>query len=505
MTNLVDTLKVAIAPLLPGLLLSAFLILALVVLRVVLRGDALRSKLKLPSTLIALYGVTVGLVVAAQLYWTQVTVVLTVMSLFILILALILALAFGIFDLFLGRYRGRIIPRIFRDFLVVVVYIVAIVVILGRFGVDLTGILTTSAVLTAVIGLALQDLLSNFISGLALQIERPFTAGDWVKFGDQEGTILEVNWRATKIETLHSDIVVVPNNVITKSALINMSAPTPVHRQHLTIGLRYEAPPNRVKASILKAAREVEGVLSDPEPFVLLRSYADFSIVYRLNFFINTLPRHERIEDQVFTRLWYQLKRDGLSIPFPISDVNLRHVVPDEDRARQEQDLDRIVDALGQVPFLVPLSSEEKRTLAGRLRHVHFAVGERIIREGDKGDSFYIIAEGEVSVRVGRQGREVAALHGGDYFGEMSLMTGEARSATVVARMDTECYVVDKHAFEALIQADEALIEAIGACLTTRRQSLAASQEAMDRDHARDDAAGADSGLVLRIRRFFGM
>jgi small-conductance mechanosensitive channel/CRP-like cAMP-binding protein len=494
----------AIEPLLPGLVLAGLFILFIVGARVALRGEKrLTDRLRVPAVLLWLYVFTMGLVVGAAIYWQRVVSVLYAIGLLILALAIILAVAFALFDLFFGRYRKVEVPRILRDLLVVVVYVVAIFVILGQYAKNLAGVLTTSAVLTAVIGLALQDLLSNFISGLALQIERPFKSGDWVKFGEQEGAILEVNWRSTKIETLHSDIVIVPNNVITKSSLINMSVPTTLHRRRLTIGLRYEAPPNRAKASILKAVRSVEGVLDDPEPFVLLRSYDDFSIAYRLHFFIDELHLKERIEDRVFTRLWYQLKRDGLSIPFPIRDVNITHVGDDDEQRQQERELSRVVVSLEKVRFLEPLSPEETRKLAGSIRRVFFGRGERIIRQGDEGDSFYIIATGAVDVLVGDEQRRVASLGRDDYFGEMSLMTGEKRSATVVATADTECYVVNKAAFEQLINNNEALVEQISQALEQRQRSLAASNQPAGTSEA--EVAKAADGLASRIRRFFGM
>lgn len=502
MTGWFKQLYLALEPLLPGLVLAGLFILLVIGARVVLRGDKrLTDRLRLPAVLLWLYVVTIGLVVGAKLHWPAVANVLYAVGLLILALAVILAVAFGLFDLFIGRYRKVEMPRIFRDLLVIVVYIIAIFVVLGRFGVDLTGVLTTSAVLTAVIGLALQDLLSNFISGLALQIERPFRAGDWVQFGEQEGAILEVNWRSTKIQTLHSDIVIVPNNVITKSSLINMSVPTTLHRRKLTIGLRYEAPPNRAKASILEAVRSVEGVLDEPEPFVLLRSYDDFSIAYRLHFFIDELHLKERIEDRVFTRLWYQLKRDGLSIPFPIRDVNITQVDASDEEQQHERELSRVVRCLVKVPFLAPLSPEETRQLAGSIRRVFFGRGERIIREGDEGDSFYIIASGAVDVLVGSAQRRVASLGRDDYFGEMSLMTGEQRSATIVASADTECYVVNKAAFEQLITNNEALVEQISRALEERRRTLTASSE--QSPGSADEVAKAANGLASRIRRFF--
>jgi len=500
---IVQQLKTAIGPLLPGLVLAALVLLSLVALRFALRKAGGAEKLKLPSALLGIYLFTSALVVLASLYWDQVSGTLHLLSLFVLGLAVILALAFLVFDYIFGHLRGVYSPKIIKDFLVIVVYVVTIFVLLGRHGVDLTSILTTSAVLTAIIGFALQDLLSNIISGLALQIERPFNIGDWVKFGDQEGQILEANWRSTKIETLHSDIVVVPNNIITKSALINMSVPTPVHRRKLTIGLRYEAAPNRVKASILAAVRGVPGVLEEPAPFVLLRSYDDFSISYRLHFFVDHLRAKERIEDRVYTRLWYQLKRDGLSIPFPIRDVNLREVKPEQEQAARERQLARVRDALAEVGFFSALNKDELRRLAQGIRVEFYAADEAVIREGKAGDSFFLLMEGEVEVRVGVEERSVARLGPGDHFGEMSLMTGAPRAATVVALSDTECYVVDKACFQDIIGQNQQLVEQVVEQLEERRRSLEYSPE----EHTFNELANNEkkAHMGARIRRFFGL
>jgi small-conductance mechanosensitive channel len=217
---------------------------------------------------------------------------------------------------------------------------VAVFTVLSQVGLNVTSLVTTSAVLTAVIGFALQDLLSSVMSGIALQLEQPFAVGDWVKFDEQEGRILETNWRSTKIETLPRDIVVIPNNVITRSPLINFTAPDPIHRRKIKIGLSYDAPPNRVKKALLAGLREVDGVLTEPRPFVLARSYDDFAISYKLFFFIDQIHLKDHIEDAVMSRIWYQLKREGLKVPFPIRDINM-YTVSAED-VQRARDVERV-------------------------------------------------------------------------------------------------------------------------------------------------------------------
>jgi small-conductance mechanosensitive channel/CRP-like cAMP-binding protein len=435
-----------------------------------------------------------------SLYWPKAHDVLYAVSLLVLALAVILALAVAVFDLFLGRYRKITIPTIARDIIVAVVYMVAVFTVLSQVGLNVTSLITTSAVLTAVIGFALQDLLSSVMSGIALQLEQPFSVGDWVKFDDQEGRVLETNWRSTKIETLHRDIVVIPNNVITRSPLINFTAPDPIHRRKLDIGLGYEAPPNRVKRSLLTALREVDGVLEEPKPLIRLRSYDDFSIGYRIHFFIDQIHLKDQIEDAVFSRIWYQLKRDGLKVPFPIRDVNMYTVSANDSERAREHELLEVEDALQRVPFLQPLDEAERRRLAEQITLQSFAADETIIRHGDPGECFYIVASGRLSVTTQR-GVEVAVLGRGDYFGEMSLMTGEARSATVSALEDTELYVVDKASFERIIKTHTELVDKIATRLSERRRALS------EQDSRNDIAVvtPSDSGIVHRIRRFFNM
>lgn len=498
-------LQSAVSPILPGLVVAAIFIALLLSLRLKFRGEALGARFKRPVAIFYVYLFLFALAVLSRLHAPSFYRVLLLVSLMVLTLAVILAISVGLFDLFLGRLRQVSVPVILRDIVVLIVYVVVVVVVIGQEGVDVTSIVTTSAVLTAVIGFALQDLLSNIISGLAIEIEHPFRVGDWVKFETQEGVVREINWRATKIETLHRDIVIIPNNVATRSPIINFSVPTSLHRQKVTVGMRYDAAPNRVKASLLSAVRGVDGVLADPEPFVQLKEFGDSSINYTLFFFIDGFATRDRVEDRVRTRIWYQLGRDGLSIPFPIRDVNLRTVdAAEEARLRESIQAERTA-LLGQVPFLEPLSKAELEILAKRLRSEFYAAGETILRQGDPGDSFFIVAQGEVEVLIGKDlatRHGVATLGARDFFGEMSLMTGAERSADVLATGDTECYVLDKDAFKSIITGNDALVEAIGRRLASRQASLQAARSETNGKTA-PMAAEVQRTLVSRIRSFF--
>lgn len=503
-----EQLEAAVGPLLPGIIVAAIFIVGIIILRIRYRGDALVDHLKRPGVIFYVYVMLVALTVLAKLYWPPGYRFAYLLSLFVLVLAVLLAVSVAFFDMFMGRVRQIAVPAILRDVMMLVIYIVVIIIIIGQNGVDITSIVTTSAVLTAVIGFALQDLLSNIISGLAIEIERPFKVGDFVKFNDQEGRVLEINWRSTKVFTLHHDIVIIPNSVATKSAIINFTAPTRMHRRNVKIGLRYEAAPNRVRESLLKAVRGVEGVLTDPHPYVQLVAYADFSINYVVYFFISDMPQREQIQNRVMTRIWYQLRRDGLSIPFPIRDINMRQVTAEDDEKESNRRLAEKIELLQKVPFFEPLSDKERSTLAQRLRTEFYAEGESIIRQGQPGSSFYIITDGRVSVRIrdGKDGpeREVTRLETHNFFGEMSLMTGEQRSATVQAMLDTELCVIDKNAFSDIVKGNEALVEAISQRLLVRQKELAVAREETENSSA-EIKPDEQKSLMGRIKNFFQM
>ncbi len=503
-----EQLEAALGPLLPGIIVAAIFIVGIIILRIKFRGDALISNLKRSGAILYVYVMLVALSVLAKLYWLPGYRFVYLLSLFVLALAVMLAVSVAFFDMFMGRVRDIAVPAILRDVVMLVTYIVVIVIIISQHGVDVTSIVTTSAVLTAVIGFALQDLLSNIISGLAIEIERPFKVGDYVKFNDQEGRVLEINWRSTKVLTLHHDVVIIPNSVATRSAIINFSAPTRIHRRRVNIGLRYEAAPNRVRESLLRAVRGVEGVLTDPNPYVQLVEYADFSINYTVFYFISDMVNREGIQNRVMTRTWYQLRRDGLSVPFPIRDINVRQVSDDDDEKESLRRLTENVSLLRKVPFLEPLSDKELSTLAHRLRTEFYADGESIIRQGQPGSSFYIITDGKVEVRI-REGknspeRRVTTLETHNFFGEMSLMTGEQRSATVRAMGDSELCVIDKNAFGDIIKGNEALVESVSQRLVARQQEL---QKAREESESSTAALKPDAQktLMSRIKNFFQM
>ena len=467
-----------------------------------------RRRLGVPVVLVYVY---MGIFVAAlfaRLYLPGIFKLLYFLSLGTITLAGVLTAAFFVIDLVVARRREMTFPKIIRDIMVVIVYLVALFVVLGNQGLDLTAILASAGFVGLFVGLAMQDTLGNLVSGLAMQMEKPFDVGDWVNFSEQEGRVVEINWRSVKVETFWADIVVIPNSVVTKAPIINFSRPARNHRRKLNIGLPYGAPPEKVKRVILDVLRRVPAVAMEPPPHVLLKQYADFSIRYKILFFINLFDDREFIEDEVMSRIWYALKRAGIRIPFPISDVYLHKVREEEEAADEEADGREAREILERVSFFRPISEEDRSYLAGAARREFCPADETVVRQGDPGHSFYVVLDGTVSVNItGADDKEtrVARLSRGDYFGEMSLMTGEKRSATVRTVRDTEFLVIDKTVFKKIIEEHPEVVGRISELIVARRLQIA--EEEIRSAKKASESAGRpkfdQKTLMSRIVRFF--
>jgi small-conductance mechanosensitive channel/CRP-like cAMP-binding protein len=410
-------------------------------------------------------------------------------------------------DVIFNRRTHRAPPRIFRDVTQAVVYVVVLLLTLRAVGVEPSSLLTTSALLTAVIGLALQDTLGNMVSGLALQMQRPFEVGDWIQFDPdprQIGQVTEVNWRATTVMTNDLIEVIVPNALLAKAAIRNFSRPSSVSRRIVTVQGPYESSPKRVHDAILSAMAGTTGVLADPPPYVQTRTFGDSGIEYAVHFFTDDFSARDRIDGYVRDRIWYALQRGEVQIPYPHRTVHM-HAVSDESRGRTlERELERRDRVLRCVDFLDVLPPEAHRTLAASAVVRLYAPGEMIVAQGDSAGELYIIDRGEVVVELPREDRsprEVARLGDRKFFGEMGLMTGEQRRASVRAATECELLVVSHEAFHTTLAANTGVVEKISELLLARQAELDAASSS--RDTMIEPMQDRSKRLISQIKSFF--
>ncbi|RPJ85562.1 MAG: hypothetical protein EHM13_00610 [Acidobacteria bacterium] len=384
-------------------------------------------------------------------------------------------------------------PNIVQDTVVIALFaLVATFVMREKF-------LTTSAVTAVVIGFALQDTLGNMFAGLAIQIEKPFRVGHWVTVGGFEGMVTEITWRATKLRTKTGNLVVMPNNVLSKEAVVNYSEPALQTRLEVEVGVSYDEPPNEVKAALLGAVKGLEAVLETPAADVVVADFGHSAIIYRVRFWTTDFARDGLVRDRVRTAMYYVLRRRQMEIPFPIHVEYARREEPSRtpERALQLQDI------LAGVPLFSSLSDENRADLVSSAAEQIYAAGEAIVRQDNAGESLFVVCRGSVRVTVEPAGREVATIGEGGYFGEMSLLTGEPRTATVSAIPDCSVLEITAPSFRKIALANPAVLEQMTRDVSLRREGLARTREAAVADAVPPEAVHAT--FLARVQRFLGL
>jgi small-conductance mechanosensitive channel/CRP-like cAMP-binding protein len=357
-------------------------------------------------------------------------------------------------------------------------------------------LVTTSAVSAVVLGFALQDTLGNAFAGLAIQSEKPFHIGHWVRVGELEGRVAEITWRATKLRTKAGNFVVLPNNVVSKEAITNYSEPAAPLRLEVEVGASYLVPPNEVKAAIMEALRHCSRVLSAPAADVVLLAFADSAITYKARFWIDDYEADEASRDEVRTAIYYSFKRHGIEIPWPIQvEYRKEWKEPDVDQKLEEQER-----VLAGIDLFAALPPELRHQIALSTPMAIYGSGETIVRQGEQGQSMFVVLEGSVSVALEPERNQIARIEGGGYFGEMSLLTGEPRSATVLAVGDVVVVEIGADLFRRMAAVYPDAIEKIGTAAMVRRASLEQLRTA-----TAATVTAETTTLMTRMKRFLGL
>lgn len=411
-----------------------------------------------------------------------------------------------VFEALFERSQGLAPPSLLGSLVSVVLYAVGAGVVAHRvLGLELTPFLATSAVVGAVVGLALQETLGSLFAGIALHTEAPFRVGDWVRFGQHEGRIEQVSWRAMRLVTWDGDALTIPNNEVARHVLQNFSQPRRPHSRFLMMGVNYHTPPNKVLSVLDKLLEQIPQVLRDPRPRVRIVGYHDFTIQYEVRYYLEDFAQYRGIEGEIYRLIWYHFRRHGIEIPFPIRNVYLHQA--DGGQAR-DTTAPRLIRALRGIDLFRPLTDEELRLAASRFRQLHYAAGEKLIEEGSAGDSFFVIDRGEVEVskELGGKRRVLARLMEGQFFGEMALLTGEPRSATVVALTDADVFTIDRAGFHEVLAQNPAVAVDISAILSERREALdQAKGDVTARLETADSVGELRQRILDRIRSYFAI
>ena len=372
-----------------------------------------------------------------------------------------------------GSWQAKV-PKLFRDlgrFLLVLIG--SAIVLSSVWGADLGGFLTALGVGSLVLGLALQDSLGNIFSGVALLFEQPIAMGDWVQIGDSLGQVVEVNWRSVHLKTTNDDLRVIPNSELAKGQFINFSRPTSLHRLEVPISFSYDDPPNRVRQLLIGAVLEIPGVLNTPPPDVVVVSYGDFAINYKVQVFAPDFLTGAGIQDEINRRIWYLAKRHGLTMPYP-----MQQEVPYESTAPTpvEQGVASL-QLLKSTPGFASLSSERLEQLLAACEVRSYATHEVVLHRLMPLDGLYLILSGEAElVLPDATGRpcSLGVLLRGECFGEKtSLLHGRIAETTVLACDDLEVLVIPYERLQEVLVESPRLAADLAEVIEIRQRAVA--------------------------------
>jgi small-conductance mechanosensitive channel len=386
---------------------------------------------------------------------------------------------------------GAAYPRLLTDLLHAVLFIVAVLIILQFvFGQSITGLVTVSSVVIAVVGFALRNVIGDLVSGIALSVDHPYRIGDWIETTQgSAGRVAEITWRTTRLLDRNGFVIVVPNGLIAGQRLINYSGGGRDYRTALRVPLDATLPVERAKRILLSGALDATRKIAGLSPDVLLADYADGAAIYVVRFRVPDFGQETACRDVVASRVLHALHCAGQTIRqtdfgWPAEPV----------RGSQQEAL------LCHVDLFRNFDAAERFELAGKMRPRSLAAGETVMRQGDTGDSLYLLAEGilDVAIDRGELGVVRDRIAPGDVFGEMSLLTGQPRSATVTAALDAVIYEIRRDDLDPILRHRPAIADGLALVMAEHQ----ARSTTFDRQPGQASPPGRDD-LLARLRLLF--
>ncbi len=417
-------------------------------------------------------------------------------------IALVLSLGFlvargcliVVFDWVMVRRMGVTPPRLMREVVALVVYLTLGAILLRSLDVEVTGIIATSAVLTVVVGLALQQTLGNLLAGLALAWEQRLSIGTWVEIDGQVGTIEQTGWRSLLIRTRLDARLLIPNADVGSSRITILGSGDRPAAVAVRLGVAYGAPPDAVKKVFAAVARDLPGILQSPPPRILTVEYADSAVVYECRLWSHTPWRREDITDQFLTHAHQALARAGMEIPFPQRTL---HRAP---RRETTDTTERRLGFLSESELFADTPSDALAAMAENSRMRRYAPGEAVVRVGDHSSALFLLAAGEVAIEQDR--REIARLTAGEFFGEMAFLTGSLRTANVRATESAvEVVELDENSLRSLLEDQPELAENLAEKMAARRLH---GESMRDETGALVSPAGVVAQFKQHLLRFVG-
>jgi len=393
------------------------------------------------------------------------------------------------------------ISSLLRNVFSIIIYIVSFFVIFNSQypTVDLAALFTTSTILGIVIGLALQDTLGNLFAGLAMQADQPFQVGDVISISTRGMGVVEgVSWRGVKIRTFQNKLLIISNAVLGKE-VIEVAPKDNLNARLVFFNTLYANSPAKTIQNVREAVRQVENVSQKMRPIVRIRNLGDNGIDWEIKYWLEDYSKFNDTDALIRQRVWYVFQRENLEFAYPTRTI---HVETKPQESAFVETVNQIFEQLSNIPIFAPLSDEETQKLAQASSARVYAPGEAIVHQGKQGNSMFVINRGAVKVQITEDGQPkiINKLKESDFFGEMSLLTGQPRSATVVAEEETEVLQIRKKALKPIFETNPNLVKSICEIIEERRKLLETPEH-----HASALHIDKEKGVLISIKKFFGL
>lgn len=421
-----------------------------------------------------------------------------------------------IWDKLIARMIGASVPRLIKDLFATLIVVVGITIIVGViFRKSVTGIWVTSSTIGFILGFALRSLILDVFTGLAINIDGSYKINDWIHVHSRNtveyiGCIVEMNWRTIRLKTTENNVVVVPNSIMGQSVVSNFSVPDALSRFELFFHLDFSILSERAVRVLLagvNGAIGYKGIEDHPEPTVKINQVTDKGVEYMVRYWIypaKTSP--SRARHVVTQSILHSLSTAGISLAYPKQDVFYSRM-PARDLDAQSKEGKRKI--LSSIELFRNIRPEALNILTESLKIVTFNASEKVIKIGEKGSSMFVIIEGFLDVYVYNETekREVKIGNNsaGEFFGEMALLTGQPRSATVIAVTDVIAYEITRENMMPLVNSYPEILETISQVVAERQVREQYFLEHTNKQELTKETQNLTEEILARIVNFFGL
>ncbi|MFJ2710383.1 mechanosensitive ion channel domain-containing protein [Pseudomonas sp. NPDC087346] len=348
--------------------------------------------------------------------------------------------------------------RLLQDLLGAVIFLIAIIAALAYvLDLPVKGVLATSGALAIIVGLALQSTLSDVFSGIVLNTTKPYQIDDWISIDGTEGRVIDIDWRATRLQTSQGSMAVIPNSLAAKAKIINFSRPSNMFGLAVSIQVSPHTRPTTVIDALERAMQDCRPLLDNPAPSVALKSSSSAGVEYEISGFVSSMDQKRSVRNQLFDLAYRHLQASGVNL---LSNVE----------ANVPANLSRPRALLDSSPIFSTLRQEEKDTFSQNMTLQTFRAGETILESGEVSDHLFIIESGVISVTLIRHGTpfESGRMGPGEVIGEAGILSDSSVPATFAAKTFCALYRIEKSYLKPCLDARHDINDAMKALLDFR-------------------------------------